>query len=159
MAQLKINQEKFVEGKLSISRRQEGDNNTIVTIGILSIHDYIESIHTIESERYLLVGTEVIQEDFGTNDYNIQYTFKADNLIIKDDYIPEPVKDLIEYKMYYEGEIEELFHGKNFELGLEQYKDTFGIEDEYEEERIDNMIDKLDSDLEDDFDNQEENEL
>ena len=102
----------------------------IETFGILATHDYIEHIDTIETERYLLSEVDVYQEDFGSNDYNIVYSFKANNLIIKDDYIPDKVKEVIEYELY-KDENEEYFHADNFEDGLEKYEEMFNFSNDY----------------------------
>lgn len=131
MAVIKINAEKFVKGKVSITRKKEYDGNSdnnyiIATYGVLSTHDYIEQINIIETERYYLHGIEVYQEDFGSNDYNIIYHFRADSLVIKDDYIPEKVKYVIEHYLY-EDEEEEYFHADNFEYGLEMYEELFNF--------------------------------
>lgn len=136
MAQIKINTETFVNGRLSISRASsptEIDEFNIETVGILSTHPYFPEIHTIESERYLLTGVEVVQEDFGSNDYNIKYTFTAENLIVKDDYVPEECKYLIENEMYSD-EDDELFHSFNFEEGIDKYNELMEeLEDGYQE--------------------------
>lgn len=125
MAQIKINTEIFVNGKCSITRVSdptEVDEFNTSTVGILSTHPYFEDIHTIETERYLLTGVEVQQEDFGSNDYNIKYTFTAEDLIIKDDYVPEECKYLIENEMYSD-EDNELFHSFNWEEGIDRYNE------------------------------------
>ena len=98
MANIKVNKEKFVKGKLTIERSAieiEGEL-TIETRGIFTTHDYFEEIHTLESERYLLQGITVYKESFGSNDYDIGYEFMVKNLIVKDDYIPEEIKAVIE---------------------------------------------------------------
>lgn len=125
MAQIKINTEIFVNGKCSITRISdptEVDEFNTSTVGILSTHPYFEDIHTIETERYLLTGVEVQQEDFGSNDYNIKYTFTAEDLIVKDDYVPEECKYLIENEMYSD-EDNELFHSFNWEEGIDRYNE------------------------------------
>lgn len=125
MAQIKINTEIFVNGKCSITRVSdptEVDEFNTSTVGILSTHPYFEDIHTIETERYLLTGVEVQQEDFGSNDYNIKYTFTAEDLIVKDDYVPEECKYLIENEMY-SNEDNELFHSFNWEEGIDRYNE------------------------------------
>ncbi len=125
MAQIKINTEIFVNGKCSITRVSdptEVDEFNTSTVGILSTHPYFEDIHTIETERYLLTGVEVQQEDFGSNDYNIKYTFTAEDLIVKDDYVPEECKYLIENEMYSD-EDNELFHSFNWEEGIDRYNE------------------------------------
>lgn len=127
MAVVKINAERFVKGKVSITRKKEyGETNAIVIYGVLSTHEYIEQISVIETERYYLGGVDIFQEDFGSNDYNIIYHFRADNLIIKDDYIPDKVKLVIEYYLYKDEE-EEYFHADNFEYGLEEYEELFNF--------------------------------
>ena len=132
MAVVKINAERFIRGKVSITRRRndELEMKVIETFGILATHDYIEHIDTIETERYLLSEVDVYQEDFGSNDYNIVYSFKANNLIIKDDYIPDKVKEVIEYELY-KDENEEYFHADNFEDGLEKYEEMFNFSNDY----------------------------
>ena len=125
MAQIKINTEIFVNGKCSITRVSdptEVDEFNTSTVGILSTHPYFEDIHTIETERYLLTGVEVQQEDFGSNDYNIKYTFTAEDLIVKDEYVPEECKYLIENEMYSD-EDNELFHSFNWEEGIDRYNE------------------------------------
>lgn len=125
MAQIKINTEIFVNGKCSITRvpdPTEIDEFNTSVFGILSTHPYFEEIHTIETERYLLTGVEVQQEDFGSNDYNIKYTFTAEDLIVKDDYVPEECKYLIENEMYSD-EDNELFHSFNWEEGIDRYNE------------------------------------
>ena len=125
MAQIKINTEIFVNGKCSITRVSDPtvvDEFNTSTVGILSTHPYFEDIHTIETERYLLTGVEVQQEDFGSNDYNIKYTFTAEDLIVKDDYVPEECKYLIENEMYSD-EDNELFHSFNWEEGIDRYNE------------------------------------
>ena len=80
MAQIKINKDRFVEGKFTVKQRlveDEKGNGNVVVHGIFSTHDYIEELNTLESERYLLLGVKVFEETFGTNDYEITYDFTA----------------------------------------------------------------------------------
>lgn len=149
MAQIKINTEIFVNGKCSITRVSdptEVDEFNTSTVGILSTHPYFEDIHTIETERYLLTGVEVQQEDFGSNDYNIKYTFTAEDLIVKDDYVPEECKYLIENEMYSD-EDNELFHSFNWEEGIDRYNE---LQETLEEAK--NGFDDDDDDEMEDFD-------
>lgn len=132
MAQIKINKEVFINGRLSVSRaKDESNNNEIIVVGILSTHDYLEEINTIESERLFLDGVDVYQEDFGSNDYNIKYSFKAADLIIKPDYVPDECKVLIEIEEY-KDEDNQLFQSKNFERGIQMYYDLLKKEDDNE---------------------------
>jgi hypothetical protein len=52
-------------------------------MGILSTHRYFEEISQIETRRYVLKGVEVFQEDFGSDDHQIAYSFTAKELIVK----------------------------------------------------------------------------
>lgn len=126
MAIMKINTEQYVRGRMSICREKD-DDGTIVTYGIFETHDYFENIHTLESERYFLSNVDIVKEDFGTNDYNIKYTFTAETLVIKDDYIPLNVKYIIENDMYRDEE-DELFHSENFDKGLAMFERQEKIE-------------------------------
>lgn len=127
MAQIKINEKTFINGFCSISRGRdvEKPGSPIVTVGILSTHEYFPKINTIETERYYIVGVDVYQEDFGTNDYLIKYSFIADEIIIKDDYVPDECKVLIEDELF-EEEDDELFHARNFEKGINEYYKKYG---------------------------------
>lgn len=124
MANIKVNKEIFVNGKLAIEREaieNESGENTIVTKGAFTTHDYFEEIHTLESERYLLQNIEVYKEHFGSNDYDIGYEFLIGSLTIKEDYIPQEIKNLIE-AIKYEDEQEEYYHSKNWESALDLYE-------------------------------------
>jgi hypothetical protein len=80
-----INDTYPVFGELSISRDLTMDDQgklSISTSGAVSMHDYFEEINSIESDRYIVKGVEVIHEGFGSNDLRIAYTFKASELII-----------------------------------------------------------------------------
>ena len=134
MANIKVNKEKFVKGKLTIERSAieiEGEL-TIETRGIFTTHDYFEEIHTLESERYLLQGITVYKESFGSNDYDIGYEFMVKNLIVKDDYIPEEIKAVIETSEYQDEETE-YFHSDNWESALDIYEKLISNNREEEE--------------------------
>lgn len=136
MAEIKVNTEKFVNGRLTIEREKfQNDNNEIhvITKGLFTTHEYFEEIHTLESERYLLQGIEVIKENFGSNDYDIGYEFLIGNLIIKEDYIPNEIKELIE-AMEYEKEDKEYFHSKNWDNALNIYEEIMNNFSNGEEE-------------------------
>ena len=64
--------------------------------GILAIHDYVEEIYKIESERYVLNDVTVFKESFGSNEYMILYHFVAEELEIKEDVLDEDIKWLID---------------------------------------------------------------
>ena len=102
LALLRVNGEnKNMFGALTFDREAVMDPDTGKLLGtsingILAVHDYIEEIHTIESERYLLNDVTVYKESFGSNEYMILYHFVADDLEIKEDVLDEDIKWLIE---------------------------------------------------------------
>ena len=131
MAQIKINKDRFVEGKFTVKQRlveDEKGNGNVVVHGIFSTHDYIEELNTLESERYLLLGVKVFEETFGTNDYEITYEFTAESLTIKDDYVPDKVKAVVEADLY-QDEAKEYFHSANWEIAEQIYDDIVNGEE------------------------------
>ena len=110
MAKIIINKNKEVKGKLSISRALTEDDEIIIG-AILTTHRYFEEITEIESERYHLTDVKIIKEDFGSNDFDIQYTLIAKDLEIKngDTNLPNKVIEMIE-KDIYKSEEQEYFH-------------------------------------------------
>ena len=137
MAQIKINKDRFVEGKFTVKQRlveDEKGNGNVVVHGIFSTHDYIEELNTLESERYLLLGVKVFEETFGTNDYEITYEFTAESLTIKDDYVPDKVKAVVEADLY-QDEAKEYFHSANWEIDEQIYDDIVNGEEGLENDR------------------------
>lgn len=137
MAQIKINKDRFVEGKFTVKQRlveDEKGNGNVVVHGIFSTHDYIEELNTLESERYLLLGVKVFEETFGTNDYEITYEFTAESLTIKDDYVPDKVKAVVEADLY-QDEAKEYFHSVNWEIAEQIYDDIVNGEEGLENDR------------------------
>ena len=137
MAQIKINKDRFVEGKCTVKQRlveDEKGNGNVVVHGIFSTHDYIEELNTLESERYLLLGVKVFEETFGTNDYEITYEFTAESLTIKDDYVPDKVKAVVEADLY-QDEAKEYFHSANWEIAEQIYDDIVNGEEGLENDR------------------------
>lgn len=76
MAQISINDEYIINGKLTV-RRVLTDDNEVVVVGTLATHFYFEEIKKIETYRYAVTGVEVREEVFGSDDHNILYNFKA----------------------------------------------------------------------------------
>lgn len=137
MAQIKINKDRFVEGKFTVKQRlveDEKGNGNVVVHGIFSTHDYIEELNTLESERYLLLGVKVFEETFGTNDYEITYEFTAESLTIKDDYVPDKVKAVVEADLY-QDEAKEYFHSANWEIAEQIYDDIVNGEEGLKNDR------------------------
>lgn len=66
-----------VQGRMTfkISKVQTDDGDILIASGQLSMHNYIEGIVGIESARYKLTNVEIVEEVFGTNDFNILYEF------------------------------------------------------------------------------------
>jgi hypothetical protein len=103
MADIIINDDRVVKGKLSFSQvLDESKDPPVLTIsGSLSTHRYFEDLHQIETERYLLKDVKVFSESFGSDDFNVIYTFIANGLKIKggetpfdDDYITKTENEL-----------------------------------------------------------------
>ena len=91
-------------------------------------------MNTLESERYLLLGVKVFEETFGTNDYEITYEFTAESLTIKDDYVPDKVKAVVEADLY-QDEAKEYFHSANWEIAEQIYDDIVNGEEGLENDR------------------------
>lgn len=64
--------------------------------GVMTIHDYIEDVFHIETERYILNNVHVYKETFGTNEFMILYHFIAEDLIVKEDHVHDDIKWLME---------------------------------------------------------------
>lgn len=69
-------------GVFSVEMRQN-DDGSIVTEGILKMHEYVEEIVQIESIRYLIKDVEVYSESFGSSDDFILYYFRGDSVVVK----------------------------------------------------------------------------
>lgn len=131
MAIIKINKEKTNRfGKVSFNRELQFSDDPdpkpyFLIRGLLVMHDYVANINEIETERYLLKNVSVYSESFGSNEFNIAYSFEADYLEIKDEYLPEDVVLLLEEQQI-DDEIEsELFHGYSMEKALKLAKERF----------------------------------
>lgn len=136
MALIRVNnKEENLLGALSFDREdvynEAGKPTGTMISGVLAVHDYIDYVHTIESERYKLTGIDVYKESFGSNEYMILYYFTAKNLEIKGDYIHDDIKWLMEEETIKE-EIKncEWYHSylqeeafKEVEKLVEKYKD------------------------------------
>lgn len=85
MAQIIINDFKMVNGRLSITRTlNTSEEGAILTIaGQLATHRYFEEITSIETERFLLEDITVYQESFGSDDFDILYSFVANKFEVK----------------------------------------------------------------------------
>ena len=81
MANIKVNNELVVKGKVSITRKRT-EENEIIIYGSFMTHIYYEEIKTLETERYLITGIDVYEEMYGSDDYNIIYNFRAKDIKI-----------------------------------------------------------------------------
>lgn len=100
---------------------QELEDDIVITRGKLAIHEYIEDISMIETDRFILMGVDVVKEVFGTNDYNILYEFELvteTGFKVKPEYLTEEQRKSIELEDYFEEESNKIFNpnflgGKN----------------------------------------------
>lgn len=101
MALIRINnEEENLLGAVSFDREaiygDDGRVKGMAISGILAIHEYVDEINAIESERYKLDDVEVYKESFGSNEYTILYYFTAGYLEVKPDNVNDDIKWLIE---------------------------------------------------------------
>lgn len=93
MAKIVINEELRVNGRLTFSRElkeeqyQDAEGNIktrkyFEILGMLATHLYFDEIHQLDTTRFSLYGVEVFKEDFGSDDYNIIYSFIAKDIEI-----------------------------------------------------------------------------
>lgn len=93
----------------------EVNNEYYIISGQLAIHEYIEDIYKIETDRYILNNVEVIQETFGSNDYNILYGFileEATDITVKPEYLTKEQRMEIEKEEYEDDEKYKIFNPK-----------------------------------------------
>jgi glutamine cyclotransferase len=89
-----------VQGRMTfkISKVQTDNGDILIASGQLSMHNYIEGIVGIESARYKLTNVEIVEEVFGTNDFNILYEFiladGCDFEVKKDTLSEEAIKEI-----------------------------------------------------------------
>ena len=78
---IKTSEGKIIEtqGRMTFQLDRLEDDSILCT-GHLAMHEYIEDIDEIETCRYKLSGVEVYREIFGSNDFNILYEFKLDEV-------------------------------------------------------------------------------
>ena len=80
MAKIVVNGDLKVNGKVTFRRVVNEDKSGFVIEGIFSTHLYFENITSLDMSRFALKDIEVYEEDFGSDDYNILYHFKAKSL-------------------------------------------------------------------------------
>jgi hypothetical protein len=82
MAKISINDQYVVNGRFTVKRYQDNNGN-IKVIGTLATHFYFEEINKIENYRYSITGIDVKEESFGSDDFDIVYSFEAESLTNK----------------------------------------------------------------------------
>jgi hypothetical protein len=82
MANIIINDNLEVNGKVTFNRAVNESKDGFIIEGIFLTHLYFDDIKTIQTKRYKLTGVKVYQEAFGSDDYNIGYYFSCTNLEI-----------------------------------------------------------------------------
>lgn len=93
MAKIVINEELRVNGRLTFSRElreeQYEDKEGVIKTrkffeisGMLATHLYFDEINQLDTNRFSIYGVEVFKEDFGSDDYNIIYSFVARDIEI-----------------------------------------------------------------------------
>lgn len=84
MAKIIVNNEIKANGKVSVSRTINDEKDGFIIGGVFSSHLYYENITSLETERFIIEGIEVYQENFGSDDYDILYNFVAKKFRLKD---------------------------------------------------------------------------
>lgn len=105
MATIKINDLYTIKGKVSFSHYAEYDKDFEQwedggIKGQLVTHQYFDEIYQIETDRYIIKGCSVVEEAFGSDDFNIAYTFIANECEVKKDPLTQEEIDSIESKAY-----------------------------------------------------------
>jgi hypothetical protein len=85
MADIIVNDNQVVKGKMTITRTLDiaKEPPVLTIVGQLETHRYFEEITVLETERYIVKGITVVQESFGSEDFNVVYTFMADSLEVR----------------------------------------------------------------------------
>lgn len=114
MANIEINNEKKLKGHLSAQTKANSAGNLII-VGELYVHNYIEHIKRIETDRYLFEDVLVTGFGVGSNDYFIKYDFECEvgSMVFKggESHLTKSEIEKIE-KDIFAYENEELFHKK-----------------------------------------------
>lgn len=82
MAKIGVNNKDLVLGKISVRRFIDEDDKLIIQ-GSFATHSYFEEIKSLETYRFSITDVEVLEEVFGSDDYDIIYNFSAKKLDIK----------------------------------------------------------------------------
>ncbi len=87
MSKIFINDEKEIEGKLTLTRAiHETESGKVLSInGVLQTKEYFEEIQYIETNMLLIAEVEVLEESFGSEDLEIVYSFRAERMKVKEE--------------------------------------------------------------------------
>ena len=77
MFKVKVNNVFETYGMISFNIRQEGDE--LVREGVFKTHMYIQEIDSLECDRFIIDGINVISEGFGSTDPFIVYYFEFED--------------------------------------------------------------------------------
>lgn len=101
MARISVNDEYIVNGKLTVSRALD-KNNEIIINGTFASHYYFEEIKSLTTYRYEIKDIEVIEELFGSDDFDIVYNFTAKEFDVREGMtnLTDKEIDYIESKIY-----------------------------------------------------------
>ena len=86
------------EAELSEETGEWEDNGFIK--GTFATHDYLPDIRDLVSPRYKISGITVLQESFGSEDFDIIYSFIANEFEVVDNDISEEKQAEIENNKY-----------------------------------------------------------
>lgn len=108
--QILINGNFAVNGKFSVKKKLvqtdiEGEYDFEVT-GKFATHFYFEEIFSLETDRYLIEDILVLEEDYGSDDHDIIYTFTAKDIKHKHELSDLTMEEIMEIEkdMYPEGD-------------------------------------------------------
>lgn len=83
MAKVSVNDEFVVSGRITV-KRFVNESGEVVVAGSFACHYYFEEIKKLETYRYSITDVEVVEEIFGSDDFDIVYNFEAKAIDNKD---------------------------------------------------------------------------
>lgn len=92
MAKIDVNNKYSVPGKLTA--RRFISNGEMKVEGIFATHYYFDEIYELESDRFKISNIDVIEERYGSDDYDIVYIFSSEFLDVKYGLTPFKEEDI-----------------------------------------------------------------
>ena len=83
MAKLIVNNKFELNGKITVRRTLE--NESLIIVGSLATHYYLEEITSLETDRFIIDKIEVFEEVFGSDDFD-SYENTGYNELMKEDF-------------------------------------------------------------------------